>query len=152
MKSMSRVSIKAKGVPSRLIIGMNYMAIILGKKVRSTSSLWKGGGWGRGLTRIMPHFDAAALPNLLQWERQIFGLFLTQFSPSHTLWDGHREVKYSGKQPQSQYSCILSAADTFRGLFFKIWANNIFLFLKMRGGPDKLEKFSYLGHIDLKEA
>ena len=44
------------------------------------------------------------------------------------------------------------ATDTLRGLFFKIWANNRFSFLKMQGGPDELGKFSSLGQIDLKIA
>ena len=45
------------------------------------------------------------------------------------------------------------AADTFRGLFFKIWANKKFSFLKMQGGGgDELGKFSYLGQIDLNIA
>ena len=64
----------------------------------------RGGG---GLTRIMPlpHWPIGC--NESSKMRHIFGLFSTQFSPSHTLWDGRKEVKYSGKQPQSQCSYIL---------------------------------------------
>ena len=73
--------------------------------------------------------------------RQIFDLFWTQFLPSHTLlWDGHKEVKYSGKNIHTYYQ----ATDTFRGLFFKIVAKNRFSFLKMHGGPTNWANFHTL--------
>ena len=81
---------------------------------------------------------------------QIFDLFWAPLSPSHTLWDGHKEVKYCRVNIQTYYE----AMDTLRGLFFKIWAKNRFSALKMqgRGGHDKLGKFLCLGQIDLKIA
>ena len=36
------------------------------------------------------------------------------------------------------------ATDTFRDLFFKIWANNRFSFLKMQGGPRRIGKIFIL--------
>ena len=100
----------------------------------------------------MPQFSAAALANFLHRVRQIFDLFWTQFLTSHTIWDGHEDVKYSGKQPQSQ--CIhpyYEATDTFRGLFFQdLGQKHILICQKARGSPDKLSKFSYLRQIELK--
>ena len=70
--------------------------------------------------------------------RQIFGLIYTKFSPSHTLWDGHKEVKYSGKNRRVNIHTYYIATDTFRRLFFKIWAKKRFSFLKMQGGPRRI--------------
>ena len=73
------------------------------------------------------------------------GKFLIQFLPSHTLWDGHKELKYSGKQPQSQCSCIYyEATDTLGGLLFKIWSNNRFFFLKIEGGLRRIRQIFIL--------
>ena len=57
-----------------------------------------------------------------------------------TLWDGHKEL-------WNIHTCY-EATHNFRGLFFKIWADNRLSFLKMLGGPDGLGKFSYSGQID----
>ena len=59
---------------------------------------------GGGLIHIMqlPHRSICCNES-----GKIFGLFLTRFSPSQTLWDDHKELKYSGKQPPSQHSYIL---------------------------------------------
>ena len=71
--------------------------------------------------------------------RPIFGLFWTQFSPSHTLWDGHKEMKHGGKQRQIvNMNTHYEAINIFIGLCFEIWANDRFPFLKMQGGPRRI--------------
>ena len=61
-----------------------------------------------------------------------------------------KRCKIAENNRRANIHTYYEATDTFRGLFFKIWANNRFSSLKMQGGPDELGKFSYFGQIDLK--
>ena len=98
-------------------------------------------GEGGGLTRIMPlpHWPIGC--NESSKMRHIFGLFSTQFSPSHTLWDGRKEMKYSGKQPQSQYSYMYYQQILSEAYFSRFGQIADFRFSKCKGGPTNRANF-----------
>ena len=58
---------------------------------------WTQRAWGRGLIHIMPPPHWPICCSECSKMQQIFDLFWTQFFLSHTLWDGHKEAKYSRK-------------------------------------------------------
>ena len=63
----------------------------------------------------MPHFDAAALAN--------FTSLLTKVLPNRTPWNSRIDLKYDGNNRRVNIRTRYhEAADTYSGLFFKIWA------------------------------
>ena len=84
----------------------------------------------------MPHFDADALANLL-----LISPFLTKVLPNRTLWNSHIDLKYDGNNRRVNIRTRYhEAADTYSGLFFKIWAKCKTDFHSSNGGsPEELK-------------
>ena len=92
----------------------------------SNASLRINMGAGLALILPLPHWPICCDECKI---RQISKLFWTRFFPNHALWNGCKEMKYSGvveNNCRDNIHTYCQATNTFIGLFFEFWGKNWF--------------------------